>query len=84
MDEKLHTFDWETKRWSTEQQLVVAPAPLSATPPAAVHFAEGTQSAEPSENKQSAMFEQVNLLKQVQGDLSDLASIQSAFYAMNL
>jgi hypothetical protein len=80
---KPHTFDWDTKRWSPDQAPAAAPAP-SATPPAAVHFVEGKPTAEPSEDKQSALFQQANLLKRVQGDLSDLASIQSAFYDMHL
>jgi hypothetical protein len=75
---KPHTFDWDMKRWSPDQAPAAAAAP-SATPPAAVHFAEGKPTAEPLEDKQSALFQQANLLKRVQGDLSDLASIQSAF-----
>jgi hypothetical protein len=74
---KPHTFDWETKCWSPH------PAP-SANRPAAVIFLEGKQSAEPSEDKQSALFQQANLFKRVQVDLSDLVSIQSAFHDLHL
>ena len=85
IDGKPHTFDWNTKHWTADQAPAPAPAPApAATPPAAVHLAAGTQSAEPSEEKQQALFQQANLLKRVQGDLSDLASIQSAFYDSHL
>ncbi len=81
IDGKPHTFDWNTKLWTADQAPAAAPA---ATPPAAVNLAASTQSAEPSEEKQQALFQQANLLKRVQGDLSDLASIQSAFYDSHL
>jgi hypothetical protein len=56
---KPHTFDWDTKSWLPDQ----ASAPAPATPPAAVHFAEGKPTAEASEDKWSALFQQANLLK---------------------
>jgi hypothetical protein len=73
---KPHNFDWDTKRWSPNQAPVVAPAP------AAVHFVAIFRTFRRC--KQQVLFQQANLLKQVQGDLSDLASIQSAFYYLHL
>ena len=77
-----HTFHEDNQHWSMDQEQAPAAAPV--TPPNAVHFAAGTADRTPtagqSDEHQQALFQQATLLKRVQGDLSDLASIQSSFF----
>jgi hypothetical protein len=81
IDGKPHTFNWGTKLWSMDQAPAAGAAPPATTPNVTgVNFAEGTKPPADAEEKQQALFQQANLLKRVQGDLSDLASIQTAFF----